>query len=179
MCDTLRKAAEAYQGLCRRRYRFTFSNDKQIEVVFKPQNFVHLAGLRKLNDINEFQDHHSAVNIFKMILQGKINDYDLQQSVHYDTDAEERIFFLIELENLLNTQFAVWDFNPQKGSRINTRLKSKVIFFRNESRDFYLMLGLAPDGQTYYPETFFLRFDDAYIRGQDIVKIVSVEICSI
>lgn len=179
MCNTLQKAAAAYRDICRRRYSFTFSNDRQIEVLFKPQNFVHLAGLRKLNDINEFQDHFTAINIFKMILQGKINDYDLQRSVHYDTDARERILFISEMENLLHTRYAVWDFDPKKGSGINTRLKSKVILFRNESGDFYLLLGLAPDGRTYYPETFFLRFDDAYIRGQDIVKITSVKTCSL
>lgn len=163
-----------YQEICRHQYHYTLSNGEKVHIVFKPHNFVHLAGLRKLNDLNEFQLQFSASNIFKNILKGKMDIYDLQRSVHFDTEAKERIENLCRLEHLLNTKQVVWGFDHSKAP-IRTRLKSSVILFRDDGFDFYLMLGVAKDGETYYPETFFLRFDSAYIKGQQIVSVVSME----
>lgn len=174
MTDILLTAARAYQRLCRDRYRFTFSNGERIEVIFRPRNFVHLAGLRKLSDVYAFQDIHSAMNIYKDILGGRITDFDLQSSIHFDTEARERIESLPLLEDLLHTGRAVWMFNPRL-CRANTKLKSKVIFYKPAGGSFFLTFGAAPDGKTYYPETFFLRFDDAYIAGQQTVAISNVE----
>ena len=50
-----------------------------------------------------------------------------------------------------------------------------VFLFSNEGYNFYLLLGLAEDQTYYYPETFFLRFDDAYIKGQQIVLVTNLE----
>ena len=173
MSEYLLTAAKAYQAICRYSYLFSFSNGKTIKLVFKPQNFVHLAGLRKLNDVYEFQAGRSATNIYHDILRGNITDLHLQMSVHYDTDARERIENLSRLEELLKADKAIWNFDPKK-SKVVTRLKSKVIFFKPDGFDFYLMLGAAPDGVTWYPETFFLRFDDQYLTDQEIVSILSM-----
>lgn len=174
MADILQKAALAYQQVCRHKYLYTLGNGAQICVVFKPQNFVHLAGLRKLNDLYEFQANRTAGNIYKEILRGKISVYDLQRSVHFDTDAKARIENLSRLDYLLQTKFVVWGFDRSK-TYVRTNLKSTVIFFRDDGFDFYLMLGVADDGETYYPETFFLRYDAAYIRGQQIVSVEKLE----
>lgn len=173
--DLLQKAALAYSSICKHRYQYTLSNGKRVCIVFKPQNFVHLAGLRKLNDLHEFQQCNSAVNIYKDILNGRINMYTLQTSVHYNTEARERIENLCRLEYLLQTKSVVWDFDRSK-AYVHTNLKSNVILFRDDGFDFYLMLGAVDNGQTYYPETFFLRYDSAYIRGQQIVSVEKLDL---
>ena len=108
------------------------------------------------------------------ILRGTTTDLHLQMSVHYDSDARDRIENLARLEALLRTDKAIWNFDPKK-SKVVTRLKSKVIFFKPDGFNFYLMLGSAPDGETWYPETFFLRFDDQYLADQEIVSILSMK----
>lgn len=178
MSNIIQKAALSYAEVCKYRYLFTFSNGKQALVIFKPQNFVHLAGLRKLSDLVEFQSSHSAIQIYKQILRGNIDQYTLQRSVHYDRDAHERIENLSRLSDLLLTDRAVFDFDAGK-SRVVSRLKSRIIFFRDDGLNFYLMLGVAEDGTSYYPETFFLRFDTAYIQGQNIVRIEKLEILTV
>jgi len=175
MSDILQMAAQKYSDICKFQYCFTLSNGEQILVVFKPQNFVHLAGLRKLNDLDEFQDKHRSINIYKRILAGEIGIYDAQRSVHYDFDARTRIENLARLDYLLNTDRVVWDFDKDKAP-LRTRLKSTVLFFRDDGFEFYLLLGVAQDGVYYYPETFFLRYDDAYIRGQNIVYVDKLEV---
>ena len=77
--------------------------------------------------------------------------------------------------NLLKTKRAVYGFDSNKAP-ITTSLKSRIILFSDEGYNFYLLLGLAADQSSYYPETFFLRFDDAYIRGQQIVSVINFEI---
>lgn len=173
--DILQKAALEYSKICTHKYHYTLSNGEKILVEFKPQNFVHLAGLRKLNDLYEFQQQFSATNIYKKILRGDIGIYDIQQSVHFDTDAKERVENLCRLDYLLQTKLAVWGFDHKK-THVRTRLKSSVIFFRDDGYNFYLMLGVAKNEKTYYPETFFLRFDAAYIHGQEIVTVENLEI---
>lgn len=174
MADILQKAAEAYAEVCKHDYRFTLSNGEVITVVFRPKNFAHLAGLRKLDDIYELKNYR-ATNIYKSALRGELTVYDLQRSAHYNSDARERIENLCRLGYLLQTKQIVWEFDPKK-ALVHTQLKSNVIFFRDDGFDFYLMLGAVNDGKSYYPETFFLRFDSAYIKGQKIVSIEKLEL---
>ena len=56
------------------------------------------------------------------------------------------------------------------------KLKSTVILFKDDGFNFFLMLGVAEEGATYYPETFFLRYDAAYIKNQTIVEVNALEI---
>lgn len=176
----LQDAARTYGGICKHTYQYTFDNGKSITVRFHPNNFCHLAGLRKFDDLREFQVENgkpvlSSTNIFKKALNDEFTDFYLQTSKAYNQEAYDRIACLSDLCRLLKTCQAVYGFN-RKNLRIVTKLKSDVILFSNEGYNFYLMLGLAEDGYTYYPETFFLRFDDAYIRGQNIVNVVNLEI---
>ena len=177
---TLQNAAVAYREICRHTYKYTFDNGESIFVKFKPNNFCHLAGLRKLNDLREFQTENnkpvlSSTNIFNKALNDAFSDYYLQSSKSYTQEARDRIECLSNLNRLLSTRTAVYGFNKNT-PYIRTSLKSTVILFSDEGYNFYLMLGLAEDGAYYYPETFFLRFDDAYIRGQKIVTVTSFEI---
>jgi len=170
--DILQKAAIAFNNLCKHQYVFELSNGHTVKLVFKPQNFAHLAGIRKFADIYEFSREMSSVNLFYKILCGEISLFDAQRSDNYNIEARERIENISRIGELLRTKSVVYGFDSVK-SMIKSRLKSTVIFFKDDGLNFYLMLGIAPDGATYYPETFFLRYDNAYIRGQNIVSVES------
>ena len=175
MTDLLQKAAKTYREICKKQYRYTLNNGQCVHIVFRPQNFVHLAGLRKLSDLYEFQPPFSAVNIYRSILRGDITMFDLQRSIHFDSDAKERVENLCRLEEVLQTKKIVWGFDHTK-TYVRTKLKSTVILFKDDGFNFFLMLGVAEEGATYYPETFFLRYDAAYIKNQTIVEVNALEI---
>ena len=101
MTDFLQKAAESYLAICKNHYHFTLSNGETIHLVFKPQNFAHLAVLRKLDDLYELRSEVSATNLFKQILRGQITLLDVQRSIHFDTDAYARIENLCRLDYFL------------------------------------------------------------------------------
>ena len=176
----LQEAAISYREICRHTYKYTFDNGHSIIVKFKPANFCHLAGLRKFDDLREFQIESSrpvlsSTNIYNKALNDEFSDYYLQTSKAYTQEARDRIECLSKLPQLLQTKQAVYDFD-KKILRIRSSLKSSIILFSDEGYNFYLMLGLAEDSTYYYPETFFLRFDDAYISGQKIVGVKVLEI---
>ena len=170
--DILQKAAIEFDYLCKRQYVFKLSNGQIVRLVFKPQNFAHLAGIRKFSDLYEFSKATSSINLFNKIIRGELSLLNAQQSENYGTDARERIENLSRIGELLYTKSVVYGFDAAK-SIIKSRLRSTVILFKDDGHFFYLILGIAPDGATYYPETFFLRYDDAYIKGQNIVTVES------
>ena len=177
--NSLQNSAKAYKQLCEKIYKYTFSNNQTILVKFRPQNFCHLAGLRKLDDLREFQYEngqpvYTATNIYQKALAGDFQDYYLQTSLSYSQELKDRIDCLSNLHKLLNTETAVYGFDPSI-AQIDTKMKSTIILFSDEGYNFYLLLGLAEDQTYYYPETFFLRFDDAYIKGQQIVLVTNLE----
>jgi len=168
--DILQKAAYIYDNLCKHHYVFELSNGHTITLILRPQNFAHLAGIRKFSDLYEFRKDITAINLYHKILRGEIKLADAQRSQHYDLDAKDRIEYLSRVEELLKSDRVVYGFDPNK-NKLNSRLRSTVLLFKGDSHNFCMVLGIAPDGKTYYPETFFLSYGIRYIEGQNIVSV--------
>lgn len=172
------EAARVYQKLIGKEYRIRFSNGKAVRIIFKPSNFKHLAGLHKLRDLYPISsEQYGAVALYKRILSGKMTLEDLKCSVHYDSQARERLESLCRIGELLNIgEKAVHPFSL-KNCRAHVSFKADTLFFKDDGLEFFITFGAAPDakGEYHYPETVFYRFDRAYITGQNIVTIAEVE----
>lgn len=169
--DLLQNAALEYEKLTKGIYEITFSNGAVIRVRFRPQNFRHLAGLGKFSDLFEISSNRNPYSIFDMARYGELTMLDLQRSVHYHADAFERIRDLPQIYRLITQGKAVFGFDPTKYRGV-TKLKSTILFFCEGERQFYLALGVAEDGECYYPETFFNNYGGSYVKNQNIVQIV-------
>lgn len=168
--DVLQEAAISYEKLTKGIYQISLTNGEVIRVRFRLQNFRHLAGLGKFNDLYEISSRRNPYSIFEMAISGDLTIQDLQRSVHYDTDAFERIRDLPQIHHLIHHGQVVYRFDPKKYHG-NTKLKSSILFFQEGNYRFFLTLGVAEDGLYYYPETFFNNYGGAYITGQTIVQI--------
>ena len=173
--DVLKNAVCAYQDLLGKEHHVCFSNGKEIIVVFQPANFIHLAGLRKLTDLPVLSADHSAIYLYRLIKQGKLTLEEIKCSIHYNSEIHDRIGCISRIGEVMLSGRAVWDFDGKK-ARVRTKLKSSVIFFKEDNFNFYLTFGVAQGGSHYYPETIFYRYDDGYIRGQNIVSVRQVMI---
>ena len=169
--DLLQTAALEYEKLTKGIYEIAFSNGVTVRVRFRPQNFRHLAGLGKFSDLFEISSNRNPYSIFDMACCGDLTIQDLQRSVHYDTDAFERIRDMPQIYRLITEGNAVFGFDPTKYRGV-TKLKSTVIFYIEEERHFFLTLGVAEDKDYYYPETFFNNYGGAYVKNQNIVQII-------
>lgn len=168
--DLLQMAAMEYDKLTKGAYEITFSNGETIRVRFRPQNFRHLAGLGKFSDLFEISSNRNPYSIFDMAYRGELSMFDLQRSVHYDTDAFERIRDLPQIYRLITEGKAVFGFDPKKYQGV-TKLKSTIMFYIEGERRFFLTLGVAEDAECYYPETFFNNYGGSYVKNQNIVSI--------
>lgn len=168
--DLLQIAAQEYDKLTKGVYEIVFSNGETIRVRFRPQNFRHLAGLGKFSDLFEISSNRNPYSIFDMAYHGKLTMLDLQRSVHYSRDAYERIRDLPQIYRLITEGRAVFQFDPAKYCG-KTTLKSTIIFFIEEERQFFLTLGVAEENGCYYPETFFNNYGGSYVKNQSIVQI--------
>lgn len=80
--DLLYDCAVAYKNLMRHEFEIVLSIDKSIKeftVVFESNQFKHLSGLEKLDDIDEFKEKKSAILLNK-ILKRKITIQDVYRS---------------------------------------------------------------------------------------------------
>lgn len=171
--DLLKRAALTYEELCGKIAKVTFSNGQSIAIKFERQNFIHLAGLRKYSDLYFTQQKLSAYTLFQQILKDKITFDDLRCSRFHSAESRERIEGLCRIREVLFSGRAVYGFDP-KSCSVRSNLRSSVIFYLNDAYSICMTLGVANGGEYYYPETFFLRYDDAYTKGQNKVGVDSV-----
>lgn len=177
--DILREAAFAYNEIAGKNYEYTFSDGSNACIKFRTSNFRHLAGLGKLKDLYWFNGSTNALSAtrsFREVMDGRISLNDIKCSVFFDSDLNDRICSFAKLDDLLKNGKAIFPFVRSK-CKIQTRLKSSLILFKDFGYNFYLTFGAAQEAiNIFYPETFFLRYDRQYIEGQKIIYIDDLKI---
>ncbi len=171
--DILMQAALAYETLTQHKFRITFSNGESIIVRFRKNNFRHLSGLDKCKDLQEIATCYNPSELHSKVCRGEITIYDLQRSNRY-FEVLDRITFLPNIKEMLCCGLAVFGFDPSK-TTFQSKLKSTILLFFDDSFEFYLTLGLVESTGCYYPETFFNNFGGGYTVDQNIVSIVKTE----
>ena len=178
MNDLLAKYNE-YIRLKNCKAEYLLTNGMVIDFTYKEENFIHLLGLHKLEDIQLIQMFNDKSNkkvqtkyIISRIKKEKFTDAMVKASVFYQDIASRYESFSYENLTTLTYTDAVIDFNPVL---INSKIKSDYLLFEEKVNSEYNHLGIAIDATTQkrYIETFFHQASDMYIRGQQIVKVKS------
>lgn len=107
------------------------------------------------------------------VSQDELANDDLKCRRFYIFDSRDCIKNLCRIGEVLTCCRAIYGFDP-RCCAVRSSLKSSILFSKNDSYNFYLTMGIADGGATYYPETFFYRYDDAYTRNQNIVRVVDI-----
>ncbi|MEG1312217.1 MAG: PBECR4 domain-containing protein [Bacilli bacterium] len=174
--DPLILAAKSYEKLINKNFDITIDtkdgNTKTIQVQFKKDNFYHLIGFHYLKDLPQLNTRHNKKNkIFNNVLQGSITYSSLKSSSYFDDKMNDRVSYFHNIDKLLFEQ-VILDFDSCNIS-LKTNLKCNYMFFKNKDGK-YMHLSLAQD-KNHYPESFFVRNDNIYIKNQDIFNIVSIK----
>ena len=176
MNDLLNKYNE-YKRLKNYRIEYMLANGLKIEYFYREENFVHLLGLHKLDDLQLVQFFNDTNNkmvntkyVIRRIKQERFTDSMVRASVNFH-EIEER-YERFSYDNLTTITYtdAVIDFDP---TLIPSKIKSDYLLFEEKGVGKYNHLGLALDASTgtRYIETYFHRPDNAYIAGQTVVKV--------
>jgi hypothetical protein len=163
---------------------YHLANGMSVSFTYKEENFIHLLGLHKLNDIQLVQFFNDPNNktvqtryIISRIKKNKFTDSMVKASIFYKDIADRYENFSYENLTTLTYTDAVINFNP---ARINSKIKSDYLLFEEKPDHEYNHLGIAVDTATQnrYIETFFHQPTDMYIQGQQIVKVESFSLYS-
>lgn len=168
---------DEYLRLVGCRVVYAFAEGSKIDFTFEKENFIHLAGLHKLKDIQliQFYNDKSNKSVKAKDILRKIKNEDLTEAMVmgscYFPQIEKRYNNLTydKLSSMSYTD-AIINFNPVP---LNSSIKSDYLLFEQEG-DCYNHLGIALDNtvQKRYIETFFHEPSKKYITGQTVEKIV-------
>ena len=117
------------------------------------------------------KDGNKKNRIFNNVLQGNITYNSIENSSYFDNKIDDRVSYFHNIDKLLFEK-VILDFDSCNVS-LKTNLKCDYMFFKDDNGK-YMHLSLAQD-KIHYPESFFVRDDNIYIKNQDVFDIVSIK----
>ena len=173
--DNILECANMYKTLLEKEYVFTLENDIKFSIYFSTSNFYHLLGLEKLIDVIQFNGKKPN-QIYKQILNGKISNAIVERSKYYHKIRTriENFEKILDLLKFKKSNKIIIEFNPQLLS-FETKLEfTKYILYQRDN-DSVSHLTIGKKGKLY-PETFFVEEGNAYLTGQNLYDIVSIDV---
>lgn len=165
--NKIQRNAKSYVNLLEVEYVFYLSYKKKISKVvlrFEREDFRHLEGIGQLKDLPIHSV--SGTQLFKMALEGKIEQKELEKSLEYKNNyIERKIDHLYLLEEFIDNNDVVFNYiaHKTKGSKI----QAKIFLYRDISgQDIYLFLDSSNDDEYFYPRSFVVSPDLNYCQGQ-------------
>lgn len=163
---------------------YTLEDGTKIEFIYKRENFPHLLGLHKLQDLQLVQFWLDRTNysvklgtVMRRIEKETFTDAMVRSSVFFSKIEDRYNNFTYDNLTTLNYTDAIVDFNP---TIMNSKLQSDYILFENRNGG-YNHMGVAKDSAkgNRYVETFFHEQNGIYLTGQKIMKIKKYEFIDI
>ena len=168
------ECAQFYNTLLHKKYTITLEGGFQFSFYFSPDNFYHLIGLEKLNNISAFKGQ-SKVLIFKKLLKRQMPLKHIESHRDYPKIVN-RIKFFERIDKLLDKQHSKIIIEFDSDLVQNTKLLKTVFIFYAHERSGYTHLTIGNKGGVYYPETFIYEDSKRYISGQNLLNIVDIKV---
>lgn len=168
--DKLLECAVAYKNLFDVTYDLKIgSKNKLVELslYFAKENFYHLIGLEKLNDIQKVRGNPNK--IFDKIINGKISYSDISKSEFFG-EIKSRLDYFPKLEKFLDDDYFTVAFNKQKSY---SNISAKYLFYLTDKDNYiHYFISTKENDKNYFGVTFFVRENNDYIIGQRKFKIL-------
>lgn len=173
----LQEVMADYEWLTEKKYSYELVNHCDLVVIFKIENFPHIAGLHKLIDINYFdklnQRKITGKKVYKKLKNNEITNEMICKS-HYYVDIEKRIKYFSKIKSLVFEK-VIYDFDR---SKVRSRIGADLVLYTIEDNLYIHLFLVKNKNGYYYPMTFIVESDDRYVRGQkkyDVKKISVIE----
>lgn len=168
-----------YERLVKTEVKIPLDDFMLIDFIFKPNHLPHLLGLNKLVDIPILLDYKNkkktALEIYNGIREGSIDGETFKTSKYYQEVYDNKLkYFSSERIMSLIRSTEIIKFNPNKIKNFTTKLdKVDYLFFEliGQTDTGYAHFGIAftNENNKNQPNTFFVRHDDDYVKGQTFV----------
>ena len=117
----LKDIADAFEKLLDVEYIYTLkskssdSGTKENHIRFLREHLYHLSGLHHFDDVVKLKlirEHkRSSKDFFYDLKLGYLTTADIKTSKQYTVDKQKRLFYLLNLEHLLDTNKKIYDFD--------------------------------------------------------------------
>lgn len=179
--DILKRLSDQYEKIIKKNYIYQIDGGIKLEIVFKKRNFPHLIGLHKLIDIPDLKKLSNKTGqadiVYRNIRNDKLTYEIISKSKHF-SEIKDRIESFKEIDRILETSELIINFNKEtlkKETKMETELKSNVILY-TKIKEKYIHLCVVKSKGSVYPESFFPRNDNNYIKGQTKRNIIKKDI---
>lgn len=175
--DALKIKYNEYLRLVGCRVVYALNDGTNIDFTYEKENFIHLAGLHKLKDIQLIQFYNDKSNktvkakdVLRKIKNEDFTEVMVKGSSEFPKIEERYNNLTYDKLTSMSYTDAIINFNP---APLNSSIKSDYLLFEQEGSG-YNHLGIAFDNTVpkRYIETFFHEPSKKYIAGQTVVKIV-------
>ena len=142
----LKDIADAFEKLLDIEYIYTLKSKssetgiKEFRLRFLREHLYHLSGLHHFEDIIKlklFREHkRSGKDFFYDLKLGYITTVDIKDSKEYTLEKQKRLYYLLNLERLLDTNKKVYSFDGiihGKGKNKESKIKAELILKKIEN----------------------------------------------
>lgn len=180
--NIIRDKMKDYEKLIKTEVQIPLNNGDIIKFAFQPQDLPHLLGLQYLVDIPylfEYSEKRlSATELYERMLskgENAIDPNEFEKSAYFARIYKERIqYFSASMVLDIIESKQIVKFLPDNIKAFKTKMNKIEYFFwkrfKNDKNQYgYFEIGFIATGRELdknYPNTFFFRADDEYIRNQ-------------
>lgn len=176
---TVIEIIKEYEKLLNKNFVYTLENGVVIDLVFTKANLPHLLGLQYLEDIPMLKEYkekiRSANFIYRMLKIGDITDEQIKNSIHFNK-IENRFNHIINIQALCCNKL-IYNFN---NSLANSEIIADMLLYKLDT-PFQLHLFIKhkyndTNVNRHAPVSFFNRYSEQYILGQQKLKVIDFKI---
>lgn len=175
----LKDIADSFEKLLDIEYIYTLKSKasetgtKELHIRFLREQLYHLSGLQHFKDVEKlklFREHkRNSKDFFYDLKLENITLADISKSKSYNLEKQKRLFYLLNLEKLLDTNKKIYTFdNIVHGKKNNYKslVKANYILKNVENNEnVFIFLNKATTETIYSAISLFCPSDD-YSRGQ-------------
>ena len=176
----LKDIADAFEKLLDVEYIYTLKSKssetgtKEVHIRFLREHLYHLTGLHHFDDITKiklFREHkRSTKDFFYDIKLGYLSTSDISTSKHYTLEKQKRLYYLLNLEHILDTNKRIFDFDNiihSKNHDFKSKIQAEYLLknIENVTDNIFVFLNRGTI-ETIYSTVSIISPGDDYSRGQ-------------
>lgn len=176
----LKDIADAFEKLLDVEYIYTLKSKssengtKELHIRFLREHLYHLSGLQHFEDVVKLKlirEHkRSSKDFFYDLKLGYLTTADIKKSKSYTIDKQKRLYYLLQLEKLLDTNKKIYDFDGiihGKDHDFKSKIKSTYLLknIENITDNVFIFLDKGILDVVYSTVSIISPVDD-YSRGQ-------------
>lgn len=184
--NIIKEIIDDYESLIHTKIKILLNNGDVINFTFQKEDLPHLLGLQHLIDIPILSKYNrkqlNANDLYNQMCNNEEIANSFENSIYFEELYETRMKYFTKkiILNIIQSKQII-KFNPKKIKNFSTKLdKVEYMFWKRykDKNDSYGHLGIGfmstgHENDVNYPNTFFFRMDNDYIREQEFVLPLS------